>query len=88
MSTPDTAGPAEETPERCPHCEPPVSTRQLLDLTVGEVHTDCTDDELSAYESARESESEELFIYHLKIIAAIVLLFFAFTYAYAFVWMG
>ena len=58
----------------------------LLPLHVGERHADdCTADERAAYEDAYDAESDDLFIYHFKVIAAIVVLFFGFTYLYAFV---
>jgi len=81
----DTTIPDGATPERCPHCGRPFPTGRLRDLHVGERH-DPTEGERAAYESAREAESDELFVYHLKIVAAMVVLFFAFSYGYLFVW--
>lgn len=87
MSAIETRVPDDDSPTRCPHCGRPFRTDDRRDLHVGERHPEeCTDTEQSAYETAREAESEELFVYHLKVVAAIVLLFFAFTYSYTFVW--
>lgn len=82
--------PPGETPARqCPHCGRPFRTEQLYALHLGERHpAECSEAELECYEAARESESDDLFVYHLKVTAALVILFFVFAYAYAFVWMG
>jgi len=81
--------PGETPAERCPYCERPFRTERLYALHLGERHPEqCTEAQAAAYEDAREAEGDELFIYHLKVTAALVILFFAFAYAYAFVWMG
>jgi hypothetical protein len=86
---PETVVPDDADAERCPHCGRPFATRHLLALHVGNVHPDdATDDERAAYEAAYDQETDELFVYHLKIVAAIVVLFFGFAYAYVFVWAG
>lgn len=75
--------PDEETPVRCPHCGRPFRTERLRALHVGDVHDDeLTDDEREAVESALEAEREDLFIFHLKVVASLVGLyaFFFFTY--------
>ncbi|WP_411963555.1 hypothetical protein [Haloferax sp. YSMS24] len=69
---PETAVPAGEDPEAtCPYCERPFRAERLRDLHVGTRHEQATDDELRAYETAREAESEELFTYHLKVAGAL-----------------
>ena len=82
--------PADERPTaRCPYCERPFRSERLRALHVGDRHPErCTDAERADYEAAREDESDDLFVYHLKVIAALVVLFFTFVYAYAFVWTG
>ena len=77
----------EEPAGRCPYCDRPFAAEDILALHVGERHADqATDDERVAYEAARRDESDELFVYHLKVVAALVLTFMAFAYAYAFAW--
>lgn len=72
--------PDDETPVRCPECGRPFRTEQLRALHLGDRHD--ADDYRDAYESAREAEREDLFIYHLKVVAALVAVyaFFFFTY--------
>lgn len=81
-----TAVPTEDDPVRCPYCHRPFHRTHLRDLHVGETHSE----ELSAteqteYEAAVDRESDDLFVLHLKIIAGLVLSFFAIAYLYAFV---
>lgn len=78
---PETAVPAGETPALvCPYCERPFRTVRRGRLHVGEVHAgECTDDERAAYEAARESESDDLFLYHLKVLFAIGSVYAAFV---------
>lgn len=71
--------------ERCPYCGRPLRSEHLLALHVGEAHPGHTDGEAAAYAEAREAEDDELFVYHMKAIGAIVLLFFAVAYTYVFV---
>jgi hypothetical protein len=82
--------PNDETPAtRCPYCGRPFRTESLGALHLGERHSErLSEDERTAYEEAVDAEGDELFVYHLKVTAALVLLFFAFAYAYTFVWMG
>lgn len=80
--------PADETPEaRCPYCERPFRTADLCALHVGEAHpTECTDAERGTYEDAYDAESDALFLFQLKSIAALVVLSLGLTYTYAIVW--
>jgi hypothetical protein len=73
--------PDDETPVRCPECGRPFRTERLRALHLGDRH-DLPDDQRNAYEEAREAEREDLFIYHLKVVAALVAVyaFFFFTY--------
>lgn len=76
----------EDPPARCPHCDRPFVDDDLLALHLGEQHPDdCDDVDRAAYDDAYDDESDALFVYHMKVIAAIVVLFFGFTYLYAFV---
>ncbi|PSP97594.1 hypothetical protein BRC94_09875 [Halobacteriales archaeon QS_5_70_17] len=77
--------PSGDASDRCPYCGRPLRSEHLLALHVGEAHPGHTDREAAAYAEAREAEDEELFVYHMKVIGAIVLLFFAVSYTYVFV---
>jgi len=73
---PTTRVPADETAVRCPHCDRPLPSERLRDIHVGEVHPDtCSVDEREAYEAASDEERDDLFVYHLKIISALVALY-------------
>lgn len=83
----DVTVPTAATPAaRCPHCDRPFPTERLQALHVGEVHTGGLDDEAAAaYEDAVEAEADELFVFHMKVVVAIMLLFMGIAYTYAFV---
>ena len=75
--------PDGETPSRCPHCGRPFRTERLRALHVGDFHADaCSADQRDAYRDALEAEREDLFLYHLKVVAALVAVyaFFLLTY--------
>lgn len=75
--------PEGDSPARCPYCERPFRTEQLRALHLGIDHAEaCTDDEREAYERARETETDELFVYHLKTVAALVGLYAFFLLGY------
>lgn len=79
--------PNEETPQaRCPYCERPFAAERVCTLHLVAHQDEWTDAEQSAYEDAYESETDELFIYHLKVVALLVFVFFTFMYTYVFVW--
>lgn len=81
-----TAVPPEEDPVRCPYCDRPFRRSHLRDLHVGETHSQqLSATEQTDYEAAVDQESDDLFVLHLKIIAGLVLSFFAIAYLYAFV---
>ena len=73
--------PDDETPVHCPECGRPFRTERLRALHLGDRH-DVPDDHSDAYEEAREAEREDLFVFHLKVVAGLVALyaFFFFTY--------
>jgi hypothetical protein len=71
---------------RCPYCGRPLRDAGLRALHVGEVHDDrWTAGEREAYERARDAETDALFRYHVKVVAALVVLVFGLTYTYVFV---
>lgn len=85
-TVPTTPRPSETDPVPCPYCDRPFATAQLRDLHVGETHPEMmTAEEAEQYEDAVDWESDELFVLHLKVVAALVLTFFAIAYLYVFV---
>ena len=83
---PPTAVPPDQTPAVCPYCERPFARKHLRDLHVGEAHADAASEaERTAYDAVYELESDDLFVYHLKVVAAIVMLLMGLAYLYAFV---
>lgn len=76
----------EEPVARCPHCDRPFRSERFRDLHVGEVHlADASDAELDRYEEAEDDEDDDLFVFHLKIVAAIVAVIMGYVYLYGFV---
>lgn len=80
--------PADQSPSaRCSYCGHPFATERLCTLHLGERHREeLTEAEQERYESAYVAESDELFVLHVKVVGALVVTLFAFTYVYAFVW--
>ena len=70
---PDVDVPPGETPAaECRHCGRQFDTERALDLHVGKCHEEAaTDAEIDAYETATETERDELFFYHVKIVVAL-----------------
>jgi len=79
--------PAGESPAaRCPHCARPFRADRFCDLHVGEVHAAAaTAGELERYGAAREAEADDLFVFHLKVVAALVGVVMGYVYLYGFV---
>lgn len=73
---PPTDVPADAEAVRCPHCERPFADAERRALHVGEVHTDAMDEaEEHAYEAARESEQDAMWLYHLKVVVVLLVLY-------------
>jgi hypothetical protein len=85
MSTPrvvpETLVPDGETPVMtCPYCERPFARRRHGVIHVVEAHPDrASEAERAAYDDAREEESNDLFVYHLKVMFALGALYAAFV---------
>lgn len=80
--TPETRPDGEHT-ARCSYCERPFPSDHLRALHVGHAHPDaCTEAELAEYETAENEETDELFLFHLQVIAAIGLLYAGFVLVY------
>lgn len=74
----------ESPRNHCRYCGRAFATEDLLALHKGQGHADVLDeDERAAYEAAYEAETDALRRYRLNAVAAIVLLYFGFLYAYA-----
>lgn len=82
--TPDSIVPkADPNPSRCPYCDRPFPTESARDLHRGEDHPlACTEAELDAYEAAKETEEGELFYFHIKVVAALGILYAAVVLLY------
>lgn len=60
----------------CTYCGRPFASADAHDLHVGERHADvCTEAERTAAEAAAESERDDLFYFHLRVVAAIAALY-------------
>lgn len=77
---PETTVEPDETPvATCPYCDRPFRAKRLRVLHVGEAHADeWTAAEREAYEAAVDEEEDELFLYHLKVVAALGTVYAAF----------
>lgn len=87
MSTPldpPTDVPADQSPAaRCPYCDRPFDAERLRDLHVGEHHAgEATAGELGAHEDAIETERDELFFYHVKVVVALGVIYSALVILY------
>lgn len=68
----------------CKYCGRAFPTEDLRALHRGQEHADrLNEDERAAYEAAYEAETDALRRYRLNAVAALVLLYFGFLYAYA-----
>ena len=75
----------DSRPLECPYCEEPFADSQLLALHAGLEHSEAlTPPEERAYLEAYEAESEEIRMFRLKALAALVLIYFLLLFAYSF----
>lgn len=71
-------------PEECPYCGRPFPEEELLALHRGLEHGErLTDAERAAYDDAIEAEVERLRVFRLQALAVLLLVYFAFLFAYA-----
>ncbi|MFC7226383.1 C2H2-type zinc finger protein [Salinirubellus salinus] len=69
----------------CPYCEAAFARERHRDLHVGQAHDEAlTHAEREAYEAAEDAEREDLRLFRLKALAALVLVYFGFLILYAF----
>lgn len=68
----------EEPTATCPYCARPFKRPHERDLHLGESHErTVTDTEREAYEHALSDESDELFLYHFKVVIALGIIYSA-----------
>jgi len=76
----------EEPAARCPYCERPFEVERFCALHVGEAHlAEASEAEIDRYEEAVDAEDDDLFVFHLKVVAAIVAVIMGYVYLYGFV---
>lgn len=88
MSTPtpdrEYAVPADADAYECPYCDDVQPREDLRDLHVGHQHAEAaTEDELETFDRTFERESNDVFIYHLKVISGVVVIYFVFLFTYS-----
>lgn len=67
----------------CPYCERPFATEDAYALHVGEAHAEvCTAGEREAYADAVAAEDDELFYFHLRVVAGLAALYTVVVLAY------
>lgn len=68
----------------CPYCDVIEPREDLLTLHVGHEHESLASEaELDDFEKTFERESNDVFIYHLKVIVMVVAIYFVFLFAYS-----
>ena len=68
VDVPDNEAPAAE----CQYCGRPFDAERARDLHVGMAHREeATESEIEAYETADESERDELFFFHIKVVVVL-----------------
>jgi hypothetical protein len=78
--------PPNRTVSGCPYCGQPFARERYRTLHVGLDHPDeCTDAEIEAFRDAYRAEGEEIRLFRLKAIGALVLLYFGFLFTYSLV---
>lgn len=80
----ETRVPADESAAACPYCDRPLETEELLILHEGLDHWERLDEERrEAFRETYESETEDLRTFRLKMLALLVVLYFAFLFVYS-----
>lgn len=84
-SATDASTGAAEPPYDCPYCDRRFHRESYLSLHRGQTHPDrLTDAERAAFDAAREAEEEQLRLFRLQALAALVFIYFGFLMVYAF----
>lgn len=75
--------PPDEEPVRCPKCGRPFRREQYRDLHLGDHDRDSLSAlEREAHRAARDAEDDDLFLFHLKIVGALAILYAVLVLAY------
>lgn len=75
-----------EEPATCTYCGERFVDDELLALHRGQAHEDqLGEGEIEAYRAARAAERDEMRLFRLKALAALVAIYFGFIFVYAFV---
>lgn len=83
-TTADATVPDDDAPAVCPECGRPLPDERLLALHRGLQHYDALDAaERERFEAAYRDEGDDLRVFRLKALAALVVLYFGFLFAYA-----
>lgn len=76
--------PDDVTGFECPYCVAVIPRQDLLELHIGHEHGDtATDEECDTFEKTFDRESNDVFIYHLKVISLVVAIYFVFLFTYS-----
>jgi len=77
---------APEEPAVCAHCGARFADEELLALHRGIEHEAALSEaERAAYEAAVETERDDIRLFRLKALVALLVIYFGFIYVYAFV---
>ncbi|MEF8840018.1 MAG: hypothetical protein V5A62_00125 [Haloarculaceae archaeon] len=75
--------PADEDPVRCPRCGRPFRREQYRDLHLADHDLGSLSElEREAHRAARDAEDDDLFLFHLKIVGALAILYAVLVLAY------
>lgn len=74
---------SDESPFVCSRCTRPFAHEEWLDLHRGLVHDDLTTDEHEAFIDAYETEEDELRLFRLKALIALIAVYFGFIMTYS-----
>ena len=75
--------PPDEEPVRCPRCGRPFRREQYRDLHLADHDLDSLSDvEREAHRAALDAEDDDLFVFHLKVVAALSILYTVLVLAY------
>ncbi|WP_225935380.1 DUF7410 domain-containing protein [Halobaculum magnesiiphilum] len=75
--------PPGETAFACPRCGRPFARERHRDLHLGQAHADLDDEERTAYEVARDEETDDLRRFRIVSLGMLVVLYFGFLFLYA-----
>jgi hypothetical protein len=81
---PETAIPEEgDVVARCSYCDRPFLNQRLHDLHLGEMHPEtCTADQLETYRDAVERERDDIYLFHIKAVVTLGVLYTASVIGY------